>query len=77
MLRFGGFKPTVFVRRTKKNVYMPLPFGADHHQRVQIMSEAGINLGKTASIWERSVMWGISGWWYSCARRGRAHPEHR
>jgi hypothetical protein len=58
VLRFGYFKPSLFVEGTNGKLYTHLPFGETNGERAQIMTEAGVELAKSGKLgtWRESSL---------------------
>ncbi len=70
MRRFGGHLPMLFVQGTKGKVFILLPFGETYAQRVDIMTQAGIQFAKSNKIGNVERVIFVSEAWASPARDG-------
>ena len=74
-LRFGGFKPSLFVEGTDGKMYTHLPFGETNGDRVGIMTEAGIKLAKSGKLGDVERVIFVTEAWVSPARARYTPPS--
>jgi hypothetical protein len=75
MFKFGSHTPTLFVQGTKDKVVMQLPFGEDNLERIEIMTQAGIQLGKSGQIGDVEMVVFVDEAWVSPARTPYVRPS--
>ena len=75
VLRFGGFKPSLFVEGTSGKMYTHLPFGETNDERAQIMTEAGIKLAKSGKLGDVERVIFVTEAWVGPARERYVPPS--
>src|SRR4051812_25460029 len=76
---YGGFEPSLFVVGTKKKVRMSVPIGRDSAERVQLMTDAGVELAQSGLasqvIGDLKLVVFVSEAWVSPAREKLVMPS--
>jgi hypothetical protein len=75
MFEFGGHEPTLFVQGTKQKVVLQLPAGTNHLERIGIMTQAGIQLGKSGQIGDVEMVVHVCEAWASPGRTPFVMPS--
>jgi hypothetical protein len=75
VLRFGYFKPSLFVEGTNGRVFTHLPFGESNDERVWIMTQAGMKLAKDGKLGDVERVIFVTEAWVGPARERYVPPS--